>query len=214
MKNIEQVCDANKRVFLGLGTNLGDREANLREAVEQIKDLGLEIVRLSSIYETEPLGYASQDWFLNQVVEVCITPELKLHLPTDAEAVIESCLEKDFELGLKIFAGELLNALLRIEDRMGRKREIVDGPRLIDIDVLLFGDLVISAVLPFNRWQGEAKAKSLITIPHLRLHLRRFVLEPLCEIAPDFLHPVLKKTIAEILAALGDQSVVRVYKSS
>jgi 2-amino-4-hydroxy-6-hydroxymethyldihydropteridine diphosphokinase len=212
MKHIEQVCDAKIRIFLGLGTNLGNREANLREAVEQINNLGLTIVRLSSIYETEPVGYVNQDWFLNQVAEVSITPDLNLHLQRDAEAVIESCLEKDVELGLKILAGEVLNALLRIEDRMGRQREVVNGPRLIDIDLLLFGDLAISAVLPFNRWQGEAAAKSLITIPHLRLHLRRFVLEPLCEIAPDFLHPVLKKSIAEIRAALTDRSIVRVYE--
>jgi 7,8-dihydro-6-hydroxymethylpterin-pyrophosphokinase len=213
MKHLERICDAKIRIFLGLGTNLGDREANLREAVEQIKNLGLTIIRLSSIYETEPVGYINQDWFLNQVVEVAITPDLNLRLQKDAEAVIESCLEKDFELGLKIFAGELLNALLRIEDRMGRQRDIADGPRLIDIDLLLFGDLAISAVLPFNRWQGEAEEKSLVTIPHMRLHLRRFVLEPLNEIAPDFLHPLLQKSVKDILATLADQSTVRLYQA-
>ena len=212
MKGIERVCEAKKRVFLGLGTNLGDREANLREAVEQIENLGLRIVQLSSVYETEPVGFADQNWFLNQVVEVAITPGLTLRLRKDAEAVIENCLEKDFEFGLKILAGELLSALLGIEDRMGRKREIADGPRLIDIDLLLFGDVVISAVLPINRWRGEAEAESLITIPHLRLHLRRFVLEPLCEIAPDVLHPVLNKSLTEILAGLADHCVVRVYQ--
>jgi 7,8-dihydro-6-hydroxymethylpterin-pyrophosphokinase len=213
MKNIERVCDAQTRIFLGLGTNLGNREENLRQALAQINDLGMHVASLSSVYETEPVGYANQDWFLNQVVEVAYTPALQLRLNKDAQAVIENCLEKDFELGLKILAGELLRALLAVEERMGRQRAEVNGPRLIDIDLLLYGDMVISAVVPFNRLQGEADFKNFVNIPHPRLHLRRFVLEPLCEIAPELIHPVLKKSLAEILSQLGDTSIVRRYQS-
>lgn len=213
MKYIERVCDAQTRIFLGLGTNLGNREENLRQALAQINDLGLHIASLSSVYETEPVGHANQDWFLNQVVEVAYTPALQLRLNKDAQTVIENCLEKDFELGLKILAGELLRALLAVEERMGRQRAEVNGPRLIDIDLLLYGDMVISAVVPFNRLQGEADFKNFVNIPHPRLHLRRFVLEPLCEIAPELIHPVLKKSLAEILSQLGDTSIVRRYQS-
>jgi 7,8-dihydro-6-hydroxymethylpterin-pyrophosphokinase len=211
MKNIERLCNAGTRIFLGLGTNMGNREENLRQALEHIKVLGLSMIRLSSIYETEPVGYANQQWFLNQVAEVAFTPALNLHLNPDAQAVIENCLEKDFEFGLKILAGELLQALLSIEEMMGRQRVIVNGPRVIDIDLLLYGDLIISAVVPFNRLQGEADYKNFLNIPHPRLHLRRFVLEPLCEIAPEFIHPVLKKSLKELLTELVDDSTVRLY---
>src|SRR5829696_5624678 len=119
MRNIDRVCDAQTRIFLGLGTNLGDREAHLRKALEHIENLGLSLTRLSSVYETEPLGFANQPWFLNQVVEVAFTPALQLRLNRDSRAVIENCLEKDFDLGLRILAGELLRALLAAEDAMG-----------------------------------------------------------------------------------------------
>jgi 7,8-dihydro-6-hydroxymethylpterin-pyrophosphokinase len=211
MKNIDRLCSVRTRIFLGLGTNMGNREENLREASEHIKNLGLDIVRLSSIYETEPVGYANQAWFLNQVAEVGFTPALNLHLNKDAQTVIENCLEKDFEFGWKILAGELLHALLSIEELMGRQRVIVNGPRVIDIDLLLYGDLLISAVVPFNRLQGEADYKNFMNIPHPRLHLRRFVLEPLCEIAPEFIHPVFKKSLTELLTELVDDSTVRFY---
>jgi 2-amino-4-hydroxy-6-hydroxymethyldihydropteridine diphosphokinase len=214
MKNIDRVCDAQTRIFLGLGTNLGDREAHLRKALEHIENLGLSLTRLSSVYETEPVGFANQAWFLNQVVEVAFTPALQLRLNRDSRAVIENCLERDFDLGLRILAGELLRALLAAEDAMGRQRVEVNGPRVIDIDLLLYGDLVISAVVPFNRAQGEADFKNFVNIPHPRLHLRRFVLEPLCEIAPEFIHPTLKKSLAEILSQLADSSTVRLHQAS
>lgn len=158
-------------VYLGLGTNLGDRQANLREAIERIEALGLRIVCASSLYETEPVGYQDQPWFLNQVVAA---------KPT---------LGPDFD------AERLLRLLLAIEKEMGRERTMANGPRLIDIDLLLYGDEII--------------ARPKITVPHPRLHLRRFVLEPLCEIAPDLVHPAIGKSVCDMLRALDDSSTVR-----
>ena len=162
-----------RRIFLGLGSNLGNREANLSEAERRIRDSGLSLIRLSSIYETEPVGYLDQPWFLNQVIEV--------------------------ESGNAIDPIGLLDGLLRIEHEMGRRREKPNGPRLIDIDLLLFGDVILSL--------------EKITLPHPRMHLRRFVLEPLGEIAPGLKHPVIGKSVAELLAALDDPSTVRIYKA-
>ena len=162
-----------RRIYLGLGSNLGDREANLGEAARRIRDSGLSIIRPSSIYETEPVGYLDQPWFLNQVIEA------------ESAGVIDP--------------GDLLDGLLCIEREMGRRREMVNGPRLIDIDLLLYGEVILSL--------------EKITLPHPRMHLRRFVLEPLREIAPGVKHPVIGKTAGELLAALDDPATVRVYKA-
>ncbi len=162
------------RIYLGLGSNLGEREANLKEAARRIADLGLTIIRASSIYETEPIGYADQPWFLNRVVE---TASASPRAPA-----------------------ELLEGLLRIEREMGRRPSVPDGPRLININLLLYGDIVLSEVE--------------IILPHPRMHLRRFVLEPMAEIAPGVKHPAFGKTMAELLAALEDSSTVRVYKTA
>jgi 2-amino-4-hydroxy-6-hydroxymethyldihydropteridine diphosphokinase len=213
MKSLQRFNDKRLRIFLELGTNIGDRTENLREALQRIKNLGLDLVRLSSIYETEPVGYANQNWFLNQVAEVAFTPALSLSINEDAKSLIENCLQKDLELGLKMLAGQLLRALLDIENQMGRKREITNGPRIIDIDLLLYGDFIITAVLPSQKTDGEEDVQQTIIIPHPRMHLRRFVLAPMNEIAPNVCHPTMQKTFAEMLAALDDESIVRVYQS-
>jgi 2-amino-4-hydroxy-6-hydroxymethyldihydropteridine diphosphokinase len=178
--------------FIGLGSNVGDREANLREAIARLDQRGVEVSRESSIYETEPVGYVDQRWFLNQVIECRIPGDLKAEL--------------------------LLAKLLDVERDMGRVRTIANGPRIVDIDLLLFGELVAG---PLQNDEGEFRAKTRRTsktqpagliVPHPRMHLRRFVMEPLCEIAPEVIHPVIKKPCREILSSLNDPSSVRLYE--
>jgi 2-amino-4-hydroxy-6-hydroxymethyldihydropteridine diphosphokinase len=150
---------------VALGSNLesgfGDREANLREAVRRIEALG-EVRAVSSFYDTEPVGYLEQPRFLNGAM------------------LLET------ELGPR----ELMRELLRVERAMGREREgaVPKGPRVIDLDLLLYGDWVI--------WSEE------LMLPHPAMAERRFVLEPLAEIAPEWVHPVLGVTVREILARL------------
>lgn len=153
--------------FIGLGSNVGDREKNLHVALEALRKIA-EIKKISSLYETEPMEYKDQEWFLNMAVE--ITTRLK---PRD-----------------------LLKHLQQIEQSLGRVRELRYGPRTIDLDILLYGDIVM-------------REKNL-AIPHLRMHERAFVLVPLCEIAGNIIHPVLKKSIKEILDKIG--KVPKVYK--
>jgi 2-amino-4-hydroxy-6-hydroxymethyldihydropteridine diphosphokinase len=153
-------------VHLSLGSNVGNCEAQLQEA--QVR-LGAEgrIVATSSFYETEPVEFTDQPWFLNcaAALETDRTPQ------------------------------ELIKAILRIEAEMGRKRLQDKGPRTIDIDILLFGDTILDS--------------PELTIPHPAMHQRRFVLEPLAEIAPEELHPILKKTIRELHDALPAGQAVR-----
>jgi len=200
--------------FIGLGSNLGQRRANLQEAEERIKLSGLDVLRSSGVYETEPVDYTAQPWFLNQVIEVG---------PSSADARNGG---RDLPPPAR-----LLESLLQIERELGRRRNVRSGPRLIDLDLLLYGDLVVDEVLEsaeavmdsdhgaaYSDSEGSVAtgegpaAANRVVIPHPRLHLRRFVLVPLCEIDPAIMHPVLGKTCAELLANLKDKSVVRAVR--
>jgi 2-amino-4-hydroxy-6-hydroxymethyldihydropteridine diphosphokinase len=153
-------------IFLGLGTNLGDREANLRTAKGKLSSQ-VKIVKESPIYVTPPWGYEDQPDFLNQVIQVTTRLE-----PT-----------------------QLLDYLKGIEDDMGRKATFRYGPRLIDLDILFYGQRVIR--------------EESLQIPHPRLHERAFVLVPLHDIAPDFVHPVLRETIRDLLSKVDVEGVRR-----
>lgn len=155
-----------KRVYLSLGSNTGDRAANLQAAIGKLSHVG-NVLSVSSFYETEPVEFTSQPWFLNCAVS----------LETDKSP------------------SQLLQGVLTIEQAMGRSRTQDKGPRNIDIDILLYGDVAV-----------EEKG---LRIPHPGLAARRFVLEPLTEIAPDARHPVLKKTARELLEVLPPGQIVR-----
>lgn len=177
--------------YIGLGSNLGSRAENLDQAIARMEGIGIKITGRSSIYETEPVGLSDQPWFLNQVIEAQVSPEV----------ISES---GHPETIAAVQASAFLSKLLRIENEMGRERTIVNGPRVIDIDLLLLGDLITA------HSNEDIKPGDLL-IPHPRMHLRRFVLEPLCEIAPELIHPGLRKTCSEMLASLDDASIVRRY---
>ena len=153
-------------VYLSLGSNVGDREKNLREAIDRLGALG-RVVSLSSFHETEPVEFTSQPWFLNCALSLETTQT----------------------------AAQLITTLLDIEREMGRQRTEAKGPRIIDIDILLFGNEIVNS--------------PELTIPHPAMHQRRFVLEPLAEIAPTVRHPVLKRTIRELLDELPTGQSVR-----
>jgi 2-amino-4-hydroxy-6-hydroxymethyldihydropteridine diphosphokinase len=156
----------HKIVYLSLGSNLGDRAANLQAAIEKLAALG-KAVAVSSFYETEPVELTAQPWFLNCAVKV------------DTEKMPR----------------QLIAGILALEQGMGRQQKQKKGPRIIDIDILLFGSSVIE--IPS------------LTVPHPKMHERRFVLEPLAEIAPDARHPVFRRTVRELRDALPPGQTVR-----
>lgn len=192
MTSIDLDSSRVQKVYLGLGSNLGERSNNLAEARSRIENVGLQIIKKSSLYETEPVGIAEQPWFLNQVIETT------LNVPT------EKRLSENGDQTTIETAESLLRRLLKIEAEMGRVRETLNGPRLIDIDLLLFGELVVGWPPSETEFRNDFE----IHVPHPRMHQRRFVLEPLCEIAPDLVHPVLQRSIADLLASLTDPAGV------
>jgi 2-amino-4-hydroxy-6-hydroxymethyldihydropteridine diphosphokinase len=159
-----------KQAFILAGTNLGDRKANLDFAVRSLAKGGA-VKNLSSCFETEPVGYLDQPWFLNQAIEL--------------------------ETPLSPF--ELLALCQEIESNGGRVRTFRNAPRTLDLDILLYGNVMV-------------QEENLI-IPHPRMAERRFVLVPLAQIAPDFVHPLLNMTIRALLDACPDSSEVRVSSS-
>jgi 2-amino-4-hydroxy-6-hydroxymethyldihydropteridine diphosphokinase len=156
-----------KIVYLGLGSNIGDREALIGSALQLLNGPDLRLLRKSSLYETEPIGFKDQGWFLNMVAE--------------------------FETDL--FPRQLLHRMQKVELSLGRKRTIKNGPRTIDIDILLYANAVMKT--------GE------LEIPHPRYRERRFTLAPLAEINPALRDPVTRQTMADMLAQLSGQSIRR-----
>lgn len=168
------------RVYISLGSNLGDREKNIKEAIRIVSGASLlptkepkkkiNVVKISSIYETEPVGFKEQNWFLNAVIE------------------IETTLSPQ----------ELLVVLQQVESKLDKKIERKWGPRTIDLDILLYDDIILDS--------------PDLQIPHKLMHERAFVLIPLVQIAPNIKHPVLNKTSKELVDELIDDNKVYLNK--
>lgn len=156
-------------VYLSLGSNLGDRAANLRAGIAALSEVGLQVSKVSSFYETEPVDYLAQPWFLNCAVE--------------AETALDPL--------------ALLRELRGIEAALGSKKEFAKGPRVLDIDILLYGDQTIDT--------------PELRVPHPRMLARKFVLAPLAEIAPRLSHPAwpTRLTVRQALEQTGDTSAVK-----
>jgi 2-amino-4-hydroxy-6-hydroxymethyldihydropteridine diphosphokinase len=155
------------KAYILAGSNLGDRKANLRFALSALAKGGT-VLKISSFFETEPVGFLDQPWFLNMAIA------LETALPPSA----------------------LLSLCQKIEESCGRVRTFPNAPRTLDLDILLYGHAVIN--------------EPDLIIPHPRLPERRFALEPLAQIAPDFIHPVLNRSIRSLLEICPDQSEVRI----
>ena len=157
--------------YVGLGSNLGDRAGNLLLAIRGMMEAGFEVNRLSRVYETEPVDTFPQPLFLNMVAA----------LSTNGLSGPERAMRR----------------LLQVEESLGRIRDVKNGPRTVDLDLLLYGN--------------QTSDSAILKLPHPRFHQRRFVLVPLSELAPKLLHPTLNKTIAELLEELDDRSAVKLW---
>ena len=154
-----------KTVYLGLGSNVGDREQTLQTAINRLNSPDLRVKRASSVYETEPQGRRNQRWFLNLVVEA----------QTD------------------LFPRQLLGRIAKLEQQLGRRRMLANGPRTIDIDILFYGNFVVKT--------------PELNIPHPRFAERRFVLAPMVELAPELRDPNSRRTMRELLPGTAGQAV-------
>src|ERR1700693_4818960 len=174
-------CTVPNLAYLSLGSNVGDREAQLREALAKL-GMARRVDAVSSFYKPEPVEFTQQPWFLNCAValKTSQTPQ------------------------------QLMTTILHIEQEMGRRRVQKKGPRSIDIDILLF----VSGKTVTGETEDTMIDSEELTIPHPTMHQRRFVLEPLAEIAPDLVHPLLKNTIRELRDALPEGQLVRRSKGA
>jgi 2-amino-4-hydroxy-6-hydroxymethyldihydropteridine diphosphokinase len=154
-----------KTVYLGLGSNVGDSETLLRAALDELNGPDLKLLKASSLYETEPIGLRDQPWFLNMAAE--------------------------FET--ELFPKQLLHRIAAVEKSLGRKRTVRNGPRTIDIDILLYGNAVVNT--------------EELEIPHPRYRERRFTLAPLAELNPGLRDPITHTSMAEMLAGLKGQTI-------
>lgn len=159
--------------YISVGSNIGDKLSNCRRGMSSVERSGLaEIVAKSSFYKTDPVDYQRQDWFVNAVFQVNTAADPR----------------------------RLFETLKSIEIEQGRvKNSIRFGPRTLDLDIILYDDLIVNS--------------PELTIPHPRMHKRRFVLKPFCDIAPQVIHPVLKKTMRQLLESLSEiEQKVMLYK--
>jgi len=157
-----------KTVYLGLGSNIGNSQQMLQAAIDSLNSSDLRIQRVSSVYKTEPQERRNQHWFLNAAVEA----------------------ETD------LFPRQLLARIAKIEQQLGRRRMLANGPRTIDIDILFYGSFIVQT--------------PELTIPHPRLGERRFVLAPMAELAPELRDPVTRRTMRDLLAATAGQAVRKI----
>jgi len=160
--------EKKNKILLSLGSNTGNKQINIKHALQKIKHKGFSVEKLSSFYETEPVGYKDQDSFINAAASGYFSDSPE----------------------------QLLKVLLDTEKELGRKRLIINGPRSIDIDIILFGNIMLN--------------EPHLSIPHKRFRERKFVLVPAAEIEKEMKDPVTGKTIEELLKKCSDRAEVKI----